>query len=56
MDTNKALQTLISAVSLATSKGAFNLQEAKVIAEAVEVFTKQPEEPKEEPKKKPEKK
>lgn len=40
----KALNTLISAVQVATKRGAFELSETKLIAEAVDVFTKQPEE------------
>ena len=36
-----ALQILINAANAACQKGAFNLQDAKVIAEAVEVFTRE---------------
>ena len=53
MTQNEALQVLIQAVQVAQQKGAFTLQDAKVLAEAVEVFQpKKEEEPKEEPKKK----
>ena len=38
-----ALNTLISAVQVANTKGAYTLAESKVIAEAVEVFTKKEE-------------
>lgn len=47
MDTNKALQILVQAVQLAQSKGAYTLDEAKILAEAIAVFVKK-EEPKEE--------
>lgn len=40
MDTQKALNILINAVQVANTKGAFTLQDSKVIAEAVEIFTK----------------
>lgn len=49
-NTQTALQTLIQAVQLATTKGAYQLGEAKVIAEAVEFFLKKPEEKVEEAK------
>ena len=49
MEQQKALQILLNAVQIAQNKGAFNLQEAKLIAEAVEVFIKKPETPKVEP-------
>lgn len=49
MEQNQALQVLISAVNIAQSKGAFTLQEAKVISDAIEVFTKKPEPKVEEP-------
>jgi|10_taG_2_1085330.scaffolds.fasta_scaffold02471_5 hypothetical protein len=39
MDTAQALQTLVSAAQVAQGKGAFSLQEAAVVAEAVGVFT-----------------
>ena len=39
MDTAQALQTLVSAAQVAQGKGAFSLQEAAVVAEAVEAFT-----------------
>lgn len=45
MDNQKALEVLVQAVQIAQQKGAFNLQEAKIIAEAVEVFIKKPETP-----------
>lgn len=45
MDNQKALRILINAVNLAVTKGAFNLQEAKIIAEAVEQFNKPPTSP-----------
>jgi len=45
MEQNKALSILVEAVNLAQTRGAFKLEEAKVIAEAIEVFK-----PKEEPK------
>ncbi len=38
-DKNKALATIIEAVLLAQKRGAFELKEAKIIAEAVEQFT-----------------
>lgn len=44
MTQEQALGVLIEAVQLAQTKGAFNLQEAKIIAEATELFTKKPEE------------
>ena len=39
MDTAQALQTLVSAAQVAQGKGAFSLQEAAVVAEAVGIFT-----------------
>ena len=39
MDTAQALQTLVSAAQVAQGKGAFSLQEAAVVAEAVAAFT-----------------
>jgi len=39
MDNQKALSILIQAVQLANKAGAFELKDAKVIAEAVEFFT-----------------
>jgi len=39
MDTTQALQTLVSAAQVAQGKGAFSLQEAAIVAEAVGVFT-----------------
>lgn len=44
MTQEQALGVLIQAVQLAQTKGAFNLQEAKMLAEAVDMFTKKPEE------------
>jgi hypothetical protein len=46
MEQQQALQTLISAVQVATKRGAFELAETEVILSAVKVFM-----PKEEPKK-----
>lgn len=43
MKQEQALQILINAAIVAQRKGAFELQEAKLVAEAVEVFTKKPE-------------
>ena len=43
MNQEKALNILVQAVQVGQAKGAYNLQEAKIIAEAVEVFTKKPE-------------
>lgn len=37
----KSLQILINAANVACQKGVFNLQEAKIVAEAVEVFTRE---------------
>jgi len=37
-DTQKALEVLIQAVQIAQQKGAYTLQDARLIAEAVEVF------------------
>jgi len=48
MEQNKAIQILVTAVQLATTKGAFTLQEAKLIAEATEVFMTKEETPVEE--------
>ncbi len=39
MDKNKALAVLVEAVMIAQKRGAFELKEAKILAEAVEVFT-----------------
>jgi len=52
MEQNTALQTLVQAVQVATKRGAFELAETPVIAEAVAVFTKKEEEPVKETKKK----
>jgi hypothetical protein len=43
MTQEQALGIIIQAVNVAQQKGAFNLAEAKIIAEAVEVFTKKKE-------------
>ncbi len=43
MKPNEALEILVKAAGIAQSKGAFNLAEAKVVCEAVEVFTKKEE-------------
>lgn len=40
LDSQKSLQVLINAAQIANTKGAFSLQESKLIAEAVEFFTK----------------
>lgn len=42
MDTKQALEILVQSVALANKRGAFELGESKIIAEAVEVFTKKP--------------
>ena len=39
MDQNQALNTLVQAVNLAQQRGAFNLKEAALLANAVQVFT-----------------
>ena len=44
MDQNQALNTLVQAVNLAQQRGAFNLKEAAVLANAVQVFTPPAEE------------
>lgn len=49
MKPEEALKVLVNAVQFAQQKGAYTLADAKVIAEAVETFTKK-EEVKEEPK------
>ena len=38
MDKNKALEILIKAAEISQLKGAFTLQDAKVVCEAVECF------------------
>ena len=43
MTQDQALQILVQTAELAVQKGGFKLAEAKVIAEAVEVFTKKEE-------------
>lgn len=43
MEQQQALQTLISAVQVATKRGAFELAETEVILAAVKVFTAQEE-------------
>ena len=45
MNQQQAIQILINSVQLANTKGAFQLAESKVIAEAVELFTKPAQEP-----------
>ena len=49
MDTAQALQTLVSAAQVAQGKGAFSLQEAAVVAEAVGIFTANQEQSAEQP-------
>jgi len=44
MNQNQALTIIVQAVKVAQTKGAFTLEEAKIIAEAVEVFTPKQEE------------
>lgn len=44
MKPNDALEILVKAVAIAQSKGAFNLAEAKIVAEAVEAFSQKPTE------------
>lgn len=44
MTQEQALGLLIQGITVAQAKGAFNLQEAKLLAEAIEIFTKKPEE------------
>ena len=39
MDQNEALNLLVQAVNLAQQKGAYSLQEAAAIAQAVQTFT-----------------
>ena len=51
MDKSQALQILVQTAQISVKRGGFELKDAKVIAEAVEVFTKEEEtlvEPKEE--------
>ena len=40
MDSKKALEILVQSVTIANKRGAFELAESKIIAEAVEVFMK----------------
>ena len=47
MDIQKSLQVLIQAAQIGQTKGAYSLTEAKIIAEAIEVFQKKPEAKKE---------
>lgn len=42
MNQNQALEVLIKAVAIGQSKGSFTLAEAKIVAEAVEVFSQKP--------------
>tara|TARA_R100001530_G_scaffold134173_2_gene108546 strand:- start:295 stop:450 length:156 start_codon:yes stop_codon:yes gene_type:complete len=51
MDKQKALELLIQGIHVAQGKGAFNLEESKLLAEAVDVFTEKPKEEKKEKKK-----
>lgn len=44
MNQEQALQVLIQAAQLAQSKGAYSLQEAGIVATAIESFTKKEEE------------
>lgn len=44
MTQEQALQVLIQAAQLAQSKGAFTLQEAGIVAQAIETFSKPVEE------------
>lgn len=46
MDSKKALEILIQSAQIAVKRGAFELGETRIIADAVDVFTK-PQEPKE---------
>lgn len=39
MNTQQAVQTLVNAVQLANKRGAFDLAESKILAEAVEALT-----------------
>jgi hypothetical protein len=43
METKKALEILIQSVTIANKRGAFELAESKIIADAVEVFIKKDE-------------
>lgn len=45
MKEHEALNILINAVALAQTKGAYTLEEAKIVAGAVEVFVKEKEAP-----------
>lgn len=56
MNTQQAIQILINGVEIANQKGAFSLKDSKIIAEAVEIFTKKPENSVEVPKKEKESK
>lgn len=49
MNTQNGLQVLVQAVQLAQQKGAYSLAEAKLIAEAIEVFAVKPKAKPEEP-------
>ena len=44
MDQNQALNTIVQGINVAQQRGAFNLKEASVLADAVEVFVPPPEE------------
>jgi hypothetical protein len=50
IDTTKAIQILIEAVSMAQKRGAYSLEEVDVILQAVKLFTVKPEEKKEDKK------
>ncbi len=43
MEQSKAIEILVQAVLLAQKRGAFELAEAKIVADAVEAFTKKAE-------------
>lgn len=45
MNQEQALNTLISAVQVATKRGAFELTETEVILQAVKAFTTKPDAP-----------
>lgn len=45
MQQDKALELLVQAVLLAQKRGAFELGEAKILADAVEAFTKKTTQP-----------
>jgi hypothetical protein len=45
MDKTKALEILVQGIKVATKRGAYELEEAKILAEAVEQFVTKKEEP-----------